>query len=237
LPKKHVMDWFKQLRKGFKKKHLLNLLGIVIFLALMFVILGKAGEYLEGAHMQALIKSSGVFAPLLILVLYVITIVFAPLTGFPIVVLTIAALGPLATVVINVFAIFFGGTINYYISKRYGRKVIRKLIGRGGLEKVDALVVKFDLEMLILTRLFQCFLFEWISYAAGLTKISYKAYIVITMLGSIPYLTLLYVFALKIHDLGQLYIYFTIINYALLAFPGVYYLGKRALRVSVGTLP
>lgn len=209
-------------------QNLFRLFLIAAFLAAMFLVLSRAGRAIEGSEFQSFVQHAGVWAPFVVFLAYVLAIVFAPLTGFPLVILTVSLFGPFIAVFINLLAMAVGGTINFYISRLFGRKVLGKIVGKSGVVKVDSLVSRFGVDVLILTRLFQGFLFEWISYAAGLSKIPYKKYIFITIWASIPYNLMLYFFAVKISDLGQLYILFTGINYILLTVPPLYYFLKKS---------
>lgn len=103
---------------------------------------------------------------------------------------------------------------------------MRILIGKKGEQKVDKHTQNFGVEVLILTRLFDGFLFEWISYAAGLTNMKYKTYILITMWASIPYHIILFIFSSTIDDLGKTFIVISTINYSLLGIPIIYYFVK-----------
>jgi len=104
---------------------------------------------------------------------------------------------------------------------------MRRLIGKNGEKKVDKHTENFGVEVLILTRLFDGFLFEWISYAAGLTNIKFRTYILITAWASIPYHIILYIFSTLIHDLGETFVVISAINYALLGIPLIYYFAKK----------
>jgi len=63
------------------------------------------------------------------------------------------------------------------------------------MKEIDDFVKAFGTKILILSRIFGFSLFEVISYAAGLTKINFKNYLLITMACTvIPNLTLTFIF-------------------------------------------
>lgn len=77
---------------------------------------------------------------------------------------------------------FISSTINFFIARKLGRKWVAKLAGEKGLEKIDGLLAVSDVsKALILTRVFCFSLFDFISYAAGFTNISFKKYFVISV--------------------------------------------------------
>ena len=105
--------------------------------------------------------------------------------------------------------------------------MVVKLVGKKGLEKIDKLALQFGLELLVVSRIFQGFLFEWISYAAGLTRISFKTFFLVTSVASTPYFFIVYYYASHITDLTELFVKVALTNYVLLPVPFLYVLTKK----------
>jgi len=99
--------------------------------------------------------------------------------------------GTLSLGIINI--IIFGGTgmvigaiIAFFIA-RWGREVIvRKLIGQKWVNRVDRWVEKNGTVAILVSRLVPVIPFDLISYVAGLTSLSFKSYLVATLLGAYP---------------------------------------------------
>lgn len=193
----------------------------------MFWLLGKVGVFLQSDDVQIFIEDAGIYAPIIFSIVYIITLVLAPLTGFPLWITGIGVFGVMYTVLLTYGLSLVAAILNFYIARKFGRPVLKHLVSEKGVAKVDSLALHFGVEALILARLFQVFLFEWISYAAGLTKIEFRKYFIITVVASIPSNIILFFVALKINDLGQLFVILTGINYILLTIPFVYFFLKR----------
>ncbi|OGG02905.1 hypothetical protein A2W14_00105 [Candidatus Gottesmanbacteria bacterium RBG_16_37_8] len=82
-------------------------------------------------------------------------------------------------------ASLISATINFWISRKFGRKLVTKLVGEKSMKEVDEFTSVEGKQVLIISRLFGFPIFEFISYAAGLTNISFKNYFVITAIASI----------------------------------------------------
>lgn len=221
-------EWnLKSLRNKLNKKYALEGILLLIIFIIGYIVLGKVGLFLQDPLIKELISKAGILGPLIFSFLYVGAMIIAPLPGFPLLITAFAVFGIYQTILLNYTLCLIAGSINFYISRHWGRQTIQRLVGKRGLDKVDEHVNEFSTEMLILTRLFDGFLFEWISYAAGLTKISFHRFFIITAIGSIPYnLTALY-FAQRVSDLGQLFISLSIVFYAILSLPFLYFIAKK----------
>lgn len=215
--------------KNLTVKNLIHIIVIgVIFLFLGFV-LGHVGDFLERDIVQAYIKDAGVWGPILFSAVLLITFIIAPLTGFPIVVIGIGAFGAVQALLLTYIVAMAGAVINFYIARKFGRNTVERFVGKKGMEKIDKLALKFEIEVLILSRLFQGFLFEWISYAAGFTRVSFTAFVVITGVGSIPYFLILYIYATRVPNLTELFVKVALTNYTMLLVPFMYFFIKKTI--------
>lgn len=211
------------------KKNFIHLIVVLAFFITLGLLLGHIGDFLERDIVQNYIKGAGIWGPLVYVVLLLITFIIAPLTGFPIVVIGIGAFGVAQALFITYLVSLLAAAINFYISHFLGRSVVARLVGKKGLEKIDKLAEKFELEALILSRLFQGFLFEWISYAAGFTNIRFRVFFLVTAFGCLPYFVIIYYYSTHITNLTELFIKVALTNYALLPIPFLYFLSKRAI--------
>lgn len=223
-------EWnFKSLRQKLNKKYALEGIGLLLIFIIGYIVLGKVGLFLQDPLIKELISNAGILGLLIFSVLYIGAMIIAPLPGFPLLIAAFAVFGIYQTILLNYTLCLIAGSINFYIARHWGRQAIERLVGKKGLDRVDEHANEFSTEMLILTRLFDGFLFEWVSYAAGLTKISYPRFIIITAICSIPYnLTALY-FAQRVTNLGQLFISLSIVFYAILSMPFLYFITKKIL--------
>lgn len=214
-------------RQKLTKKYALEGLLLLILFIFGYFILGRMGLFLQDPLAKNYILQAGILGPLIFAVFYIITLVIAPLPGFPLLITGFGIFGIYQTILLNYSLCLIGGGINFYIARKWGRNTIRRLIGKHGLDKVDSHVDECGTEMLILIRLFDGFLFEWISYAAGFTQMSFKRYIIITAICSIPYNLIALSFAQRTSNLGELFISLSIVYYITLSLPFLYFIAKK----------
>lgn len=195
----------------------------------MFVVLNKLTVYFQSPSVKTFIANNGLLGLFVFALIYSITIIIAPIPGFPFEIMAIGLFGVFQTVLLTYFLSLITSSADFYISKHLGRGFVKRLVGERGLARIDSYSVKTGPELLIVARLFEGHLFKWISYAAGFTKLPFKKFISITSWASIPYHLIILYFGLRIHDLGQLFVTLSIVNYFLVTIPLFYFLLKRLL--------
>ena len=76
--------------------------------------------------------------------------------------------------------------MSFWISRRFGRNAFRWLVGASGLSQVDALAARAGgWRALLFTRLVIPQVYNYMSYAAGLTALPFRQYLAVTALGGI----------------------------------------------------
>ena len=136
---------------------------------------------------EIFIKNIGILGPFVIIIFTIISHVFAPLAGSPMVLIGYTVYGVVQTSLFLYIASMVSAFINFELARVYGRSLILKLVGKKPIEQIDKFAELSGGRVLILGRLFGFPLFEVISYASGLTKISFRKYMIITLLfGAIP---------------------------------------------------
>jgi uncharacterized membrane protein YdjX (TVP38/TMEM64 family) len=136
---------------------------------------------------QQYVAGLGILAPLIVIVYTVISHVFAPVSGSPGVLLGFALYGVINGTILLYIASLISATINFYIARKLGRKWTERLAGKKSMEDIDKFVETSGTKVLIISRVFGFPIYEVISYAAGLTKMSFNRYLTITaVFGAIP---------------------------------------------------
>ncbi|MHC1716686.1 MAG: TVP38/TMEM64 family protein [Candidatus Dojkabacteria bacterium] len=151
---------------------------IYFFLKIFFVPLVSSDQFKE------FVQNVGILGYFILITYHVLTQVFAPLSGTPGVILSITLYGLGTGMLILYIGSIISSIINFYISRKFGRRWVIKLVGEKGMKEVDAFTAVEGDRALIASRLLGFSIFEFISYAAGLTKIPFKIYIVITIITS-----------------------------------------------------
>lgn len=126
------------------------------------------------------------------IILQSLTIIIAPIGGGFLFFAMIALFGPELAVTLMYLVTTPCYLVNYYLSKKYGRKIAQKIIGEGALRKMDRFVLDSGTLMLIVLKVFLNSNFDYLSYAIGLTKTSFKTFAIVNFFGGIPAAFIMY---------------------------------------------
>lgn len=166
-----------------KKLHkILISLFIIVLILIIFYFMNK--DIININTLRNLILDSGYFAPLI----YIIAFSLVPLTFFPDSLLAILGgtlFGLSRGFLYTSLGALIGGSISFFISRILGQSFVEKL-ENDKLKNIQNLLKDNGFLMILLLRLIPLFPFDLISYGAGLTKISYKDFVLGTLIGTIP---------------------------------------------------
>lgn len=143
------------------------------------------------ASIRALVLATGAWAPLVAAALMILQAVVAPLPSSPVT----YANG-------LVFGVWWGGLLSWAsalvvaalcfgLSRRFGRSLAERLMTPHAVEWAARFFDRFGVYAVLLGRLLPFVSFDLISFGAGLTRMSFVAFIAATAVGMIPG-TLLY---------------------------------------------
>ncbi|MCU0511041.1 MAG: VTT domain-containing protein [Anaerolineae bacterium] len=160
--------------------------GVILFLTALTLGVQALGV----ARLQSLVQQAGPFAPLLYIFLKAFTYVFAPLTSGPIQLVSGTLfdnvwLGVLYTLIGETL----GGSISFWIARRLGRPVVQRLTGVQSMAQIDHF---YQTRMggwrsLVIARLLLFAVWDFLSYAAGLSTVRYRTYVLVSLLaGAVP---------------------------------------------------
>jgi len=79
-----------------------------------------------------------------------------------------------------------GAIFSFYISKKGGRPIAKKLLGQNIMEFTDKWFNNYGAKAVLIGRLVPVVPFDAVSYGAGLTKMKFKPFIIATTIGSLP---------------------------------------------------
>lgn len=140
------------------------------------------------------ILSFGILAPLISFLLMVFQAVLAPLPAFLITFANAALFGWVYGAVLSWASAMVGALLCFYIAKFLGRDVVEKLTSKMALESVDAFFERHGVYAILIARLLPFISFDVVSYAAGLTSMRLRSFLVATGVGQLP-ATLVYSYA------------------------------------------
>ena len=207
-----------------KREVVSGIVWLVIFAAIML-----AGAKLIGiSAIQDKIAKAGIFGPLVLILAKASTIVFAPLGGGPLYLVAAPIFGFTKGFISIFLGDMLGSSLAFYISKFFGRKVMRKLLSDGGMKYVDDILYHLgSWKGLVYARVILVGLPEAVSYAAGLTKLPFLLFGLITGL-------VYFVFDFVLVALGKTLLSNTYLamgalwgGSAVIVIAGFYFIGKR----------
>ena len=163
------------------QKILFALLVMVAFYGAMAVVLKAIG--LENA--QNSVKQAGIWAPVFFVLLSAASLIIAPLSGSSLFILGGALFGKGAAYLLSYLATLLGCSANFWISRKFGRRVAAWFIGRDELNALDKFTQRLGnrrgvVYITLLMPLGQ----DLVSYAVGLTKVRYRNFAIALAISS-----------------------------------------------------
>lgn len=132
------------------------------------------------------ILSFGIWAPIVSFLLMVFQSIIAPLPAFLITFANAGLFGWVKGALLSWSSAMAGAALCYYISKLYGRNAVEKLTSKNALKSVDVFFERYGKYAVLIARLLPFVSFDLVSYAAGLTSISFRSFFIATGLGQLP---------------------------------------------------
>lgn len=157
------------------RKILIALLTVAAIYIVMALVLRAIG--LENA--QNFIRRTGWWAPVLFILLCATSLIVAPISGSSLFVASGALFGKETGWFLSLIASLLGCSTNFWISRKFGRRVAAYLIGKDEIEKLDRFTQRLRghrdiLGMILVMPLSQ----DVVSYAVGLTRIPFPRFFV-----------------------------------------------------------
>ncbi len=180
------------------KVHQKSFLPITIIIGLFFLIY-FVGAKVPETTIREVIKNAGPLGVIILILLLWSTNIIAPLSGSPFLYAGFYLYGQMVVIYAFIAAVIASIT-NFWIARIWGRPLAEKLAGNNWLDKIDKLTSNYGLQTLIIFRLFLKEFHDVISYAFGLTKMKFKTYFAVSILGMLPATIIWYFIALKIHS-------------------------------------
>jgi uncharacterized membrane protein YdjX (TVP38/TMEM64 family) len=176
-----------------QKKHLpIKPILLLVAVVVIIIISAKLGVGEKLGALQDWIRSLGVLGPLVFTAVYAGATV-AALPGSALSILAGAIFGPVLGVIIVIFAATLGASLAFLVSRYLARSSIEKwLEGNEKFRKLDDLTAKHGDIMVAITRLVPIFPFNLLNYGFGLTRVSFRTYVVWSFVCMLPG-TILYV--------------------------------------------
>lgn len=132
------------------------------------------------------IRSFGIYAVIVSFFLMVFQSLVAPLPAFLITFANAAIFGWWQGAILSWTSSMAGAALCFYIAKTLGRDVVEKLTSKFALESVDGFFQRYGKHTILICRLLPFVSFDIVSYAAGLTSMSFMSFFIATGIGQLP---------------------------------------------------
>jgi len=165
----------------------LTVIGLAMLAAWWFApsVLLEAERFMRPETLKALVDRAGVWGPLVIIGLMIVSVVASPIPSAPIAMAAGAAYGHLWGTVQIVLGAELGALIAFCIARALGRDAVRRMFG----ERADAGLLGSQNALMgavFASRLMPFVSFDMISYAAGLSCLRPWRFAVATFAGIVP---------------------------------------------------
>jgi uncharacterized membrane protein YdjX (TVP38/TMEM64 family) len=147
-----------------------------------------AGMFATGDFtvIREFVASYGVYAALVSFMLMILQSVAAPLPAFLITFANANLFGWWKGAILSWSSAMAGAAICFYIARILGRDVVEKLNSKTGLQQIDEFFDRHGRLSILIARLLPFISFDIVSYAAGLTSMSFGSFFLATGVGQLP---------------------------------------------------
>ncbi|WP_394863261.1 TVP38/TMEM64 family protein [Paraclostridium bifermentans] len=179
-----------------KKKSLILKIGILLLIIGIYLFVGPVNRfinqmifYLSMLNLESLkqyILSFGIWAPIISFILMILQSVAAPLPAFLITFANAALFGWVKGALLSWTSAMAGAALCFYIARFLGRDTVEKLTSKFAIDSVDVFFNKYGKHTILIARLLPFISFDLVSYAAGLTSMSFVSFFIATGIGQLP---------------------------------------------------
>lgn len=132
------------------------------------------------------VASYGAYAAAISFLLMIFQSVAAPLPAFLLTFANANLFGWWQGALLSWSSAMAGAAVCFFIARILGRDAAEKLTSRAGLAQIDTFFEKYGKNTILVCRLLPFVSFDIVSYAAGLTSMSFGAFFAATGLGQLP---------------------------------------------------
>ena len=140
------------------------------------------------------------WGPLAYIAFLAASMVFAPVPTTVAPIAAAAAWGAVEGALYTMIGGAIGASLCFLIARRCGRRVYEHFLPEKMVEEIDRVAEHLATRVLVITRLLPVMGADIVSYAAGLTRMRYRAYLVITVVFSLPSVILLSVIGENVRE-------------------------------------
>ncbi|MCR1935208.1 TVP38/TMEM64 family protein [Clostridium tepidum] len=170
------------------KKDLLKIISLILIIIIVAVFLIRHGHTLKKMnirHTVKYIRRCGKFSSICFLLVYALKPLVLIVPASMLSLVGGILFGPVKGFIFNMLGFFLSGSLAFWLSRILGKSFVDKIL-KGKAVELDNNIGKQGFKIIFLLRFPPIFPFDPLSYAAGLTKMKYKDFILGSLLGVIP---------------------------------------------------
>ncbi|MDU1539023.1 MAG: TVP38/TMEM64 family protein [Paeniclostridium sordellii] len=164
-------------------------IGVYLFVNPINNFINQTVYYLSMLDLESLKKyilSFGVWAPIVSFILMILQSIVAPLPAFLITFANAALFGWVKGAILSWTSAMAGAALCFYIARFLGRDTVEKITSKFALDSIDEFFEKYGKHTILIARLLPFISFDIVSYAAGLTSMSFVSFFIATGIGQLP---------------------------------------------------
>lgn len=168
---------------------LLAMLLIYLFVPIVNIKINQMIFYLSSMNLEMIkeyILSFGIWAPITSFLLMILQSVIAPIPAFLITLSNAAIFGWVKGALLSWSSAMAGAALCFFIARGLGREGVEKLTSKFDLNNIDEFFEKYGKHTILIARLLPFISFDIVSYAAGLTSMSFWSFFIATGIGQLP---------------------------------------------------
>lgn len=171
-----------------------RLFGVVVILGASSMVVTEllVGD-VAAEDVRERVQGYGAWGPILLMAAITLSMVIAPIPNVPFIIAAGVLWGTFWGVVYVVAGQLIGSTVIFFVSRRFGRRFIPRLVGQDAAARIDKLAANMGPQIVFWWRLMPVS-FDFAAYAAGLTAMKYRVFIVLVFLGSLVPVTVIVTF-------------------------------------------
>lgn len=135
---------------------------------------------------ERFIQSYGALAAVVSFLLMILQAIAAPLPAFLITFANASLFGALWGGLLSWTSSMAGAALCFFIARALGRDAVEKLTGKSVLQSMDGFFTRYGKHTILICRLLPFVPFDPVSYAAGLTSMRFRHFMLATGLGQLP---------------------------------------------------
>jgi len=160
--------------------------GVTLLLAVTVLFRRQVAFLTDAEAARAYVRSFGVWAPLALILLQALQIVLAPVPGQVLAAVAGYLFGPWWGTLYNMIGITIGSTAAFWLSRRFGRGYVERMIDPDALSTFDTFAERRGLLTLFVLFLIPGLPDDALCFVGGLTSIPLRKLVLVAIVGRTP---------------------------------------------------